>query len=169
MVRGLAGDARAHAALLKALIPALTGFYRHHHHAAEAGMIDDLVQETLIAVHQRRATYDTDRPFAAWLFAIARYKLIDHLRRRRVHHDIEAVEDLLVTEAFENALTARLDVDKLLASLPGKQAAAIRGTQIEGLSIAEHAKAADIGQSDVKISVHRGLKALSARFRRNSK
>ena len=45
-----------------------------------------------MAVHQRRATYDIARPFGAWLYAIARYKLIDALRRGRAHLRASAEE-----------------------------------------------------------------------------
>ena len=163
MTAGLDGDAAAHAALLRALVPLLRSFFRRRMRGDED--IEDLVQETLIAIHTKRGTYDRDRPFTAWLYAVARYRLIDHLRRRRVSVPIEEVEAILMTEGFEDAVTARVDVDRLLSGLSGKQARAIRDTHLEGLSIAEAAEGARIGQSDVKISVHRGLKALAARLR----
>jgi RNA polymerase sigma-70 factor (ECF subfamily) len=164
MIGGLRGDAGDHAALLSALVPLLQAFYRRRvRNAAED--VEDLVQETLIAVHTRRATYDPERPFGVWLFAIARYKMIDHFRRHRQSCAIEDVEDILVTEGFEGASLARLDVDRLLDSLPGKQADAIRNTHIAGMSVTEAASSAGIGESDVKVSVHRGLKALAARVR----
>ena len=164
MVGSLDGDAAAHAALLGALVPLLRAFYRRR--VREGGdEIEDLVQETLIAVHTRRASYDRDRPFTAWLYAIARYKMIDHFRRRRRLQPVEGLEDILVAEGFEDASLARLDVARLLDDLPPKQAAAIRDTKIAGLSVAEAAASAGIGESDVKVSVHRGLKALAARIR----
>lgn len=163
MTAGLDGDAAAHAALLRALVPLLRGFFRRRMRGDED--IEDLVQETLIAIHTKRGTYDRDRPFTAWLYAVARYRLIDHLRRRRVSVPIEEVEAILLTEGFEEAVTARVDVDRLLSGLSDKQARAIRDTHLAGLSVAEAAEGARIGQSDVKVSVHRGLKALAARLR----
>ena len=71
---------------------------------------------------------------------------------------------MLVAEGFEAAASARLDVDGLLATLPVKQARAIRATRLHGASIAEAARAQGIGESDVKVSVHRGLKSLAARI-----
>ena len=164
MTDGLDGDAAAHAALLRALVPLLRSFYRRRLRNAEDD-VEDLVQETLIAVHTRRASYDRDRPFTAWLYAIARYRMIDHLRRRRIQVPIEDVESILVTEGFEDATSARMDVDRLLSGLSSKQAHAIRDTHIQGLSVAEAASGAGIGESDVKVSVHRGLKALAAKIR----
>ncbi|USI73498.1 sigma-70 family RNA polymerase sigma factor [Sphingomonas morindae] len=163
MTGGLDGDAAAHAALLRALVPLLRAFYRRRLRGAEDD-IEDLVQETLISVHTRRESYDRDRPFTAWLYAIARYRMIDHLRRQKVSVPIEDVEAILVTEGFAEALGARLDVDSLLSTLPAKQAKAIRATHIDGLSVAETAARDQIGGSDVKVSVHRGLKALASRI-----
>lgn len=163
MIGGLDGDAAAHASLLRALVPLLRSFYRRRMSAGPDD-IEDLVQETLIAVHTRRATYDRDRVFAAWLFAIARYKMIDQFRRNRRTVPIEGLEDMLVAEGFEESSIARMDIDDLLSSLPAKQARAIRATRLDGASVAEAASAAGIGESDVKVSVHRGLKALAARI-----
>lgn len=163
MVSGLDGVAADHASLLRALVPLLTAFYRRR--IAGTDEIEDLVQETLIAVHTRRATYDRDRPFTAWLFAIARYKMIDHFRRNRKTVPIEGLEAILVAEGFESASNARMDVDDLLATLPAKQARLIRATHLDGHSIADTAAASGFGESDVKVSVHRGLKALTARIR----
>jgi len=163
MIAGLDGNAADHAALLRLLVPLLRRFYRRRSGGAEDD-IEDLVQETLIAVHTRRATYDRDRAFTAWLFAIARYKMIDRFRRSRRHQPIEGLEEILVAEGFEEALGARMDVDELLQALPAKQARLIRATRIDGLSVAEAAQADGLGESDVKVSVHRGLKTLMARI-----
>lgn len=163
MIAGLDGNAGAHQTLLRLLVPLLRGYYRRRANGS-ADDIEDLVQETLIAVHTRRVTYDRERAFTGWLFAIARYKMIDHFRRGRRLQPIDGLEDLLVAEAFEEASGARIDVDDLLETLPAKQARVIRATRIEGLSVAEVAAADGIGESDVKVSVHRGLKSLMARI-----
>ncbi|WP_066819107.1 sigma-70 family RNA polymerase sigma factor [Sphingomonas mali] len=163
MIGGLDGDAAAHAALLRLLVPLLRGFYRRRARGDDDD-IEDLVQETLMAVHGRRATYDRDRPFTGWLFAIARYKMIDHFRRKRRLQPIDGLEDELVARDFEAPISAEMDVAALLGTLPPKQAHVIRATRIDGLSVAEAAAAAGgLGESDVKVSVHRGLKALIAR------
>ena len=164
MLGGLDGDEREHAALLRALVPVLHSFYRRRMRGAE-GDVEDLVQETLISVHERRSSYDRGRPFTAWLYAVARYRLIDYYRRRKLAVSIEDVDRILAAEGFEEAVTARMDVDNLLNTLTPKQARAISDTRLDGKSIAEAAAAAGIGESDVKISVHRGLKAIASRIR----
>ena len=165
MVSSLDGDACAHRALLHALVPLLHAFYRRR--TASVEDVEDLVQDTLIAVHSRRGTFDRDRLFTPWLYSIARYRMIDSFRRRKQTVPIEGIEDILVTEGFETAANARMDVDRLLATLSPKQARAIRDTHVDGRSVAEAAASAGIGESDVKVSVHRGLKALAARIGRS--
>ena len=162
MTDALDGDAAAYTALLAALVPLLRSFFGNRLRGG-ADDAEDLMQETMMAIHSRRGTYDRDRPFAPWAYAVARYKLIDHFRRTRATVPIDDLEHILVSEGFETAIAARLDVAKLLGGLSPKQAQAIRATRIEGLSISEAATRAQIGESDVKISVHRGLAALARR------
>lgn len=163
MIDGLDGNASSHTALLRALLPLLKAYYRRR--IADPDVIEEIVQETLIAVHTRRMSFDRDRVFSAWFFAIARYKMIDHFRRNRLNCPIEDVEDLLVSPGFENEVGARLDIDELLGHLSPKQAELIRKTRIEGQSVVEAAHSTGYGESDVKVSVHRGLAALAARIR----
>jgi len=168
MLAGLAGDGVAHAALLRALLPPLRTFFRRRLSARE-DVVEDLLQETLIAVHQRRATYDPSRPFGAWLFAIARYKLVDNYRHAgrtsSRHTPLDDLDELPDEFAFAEASDARADLDRLFEDIPEQQAAVLRATRIEGLSTAEAAERLGIGESDVKVSAHRGLKALADRVR----
>ena len=163
MVGGLDGDADAHATLLGTLVPILRAFYGRR--MGDGSDIEDLVQETLIAVHTRRATYDRDRHFTAWLFAIARHKMIDHFRKGRQFVTMEGLDHILAVEGFEDSSNARMDVGHLLDTLPPLQARAIRRTKIDGLSTSEAARDVGVGESNLKVSVHRGLKALAARVR----
>jgi RNA polymerase sigma-70 factor (ECF subfamily) len=164
MLAALAGDARSYHAMLSAAAPLLRGYFRRRLGGAEED-IEDLVQETLIAIHSRRATYDGDRPFTAWMYALARYKLADLLRRGRAEISFEGLEEILSGGDFEAASMARMDVEALLASLPAKQARVIRDTKLEGLSVAEAASNGGLSVADVKVSVHRGLKQLALRLR----
>jgi len=162
MIASLDGDAAAHRRLLGALAPVLRGYFGRR--SPDLAQVEDLVQETLIAIHTRRGSYDPVRPFGPWLYAVARYKLVDHWRKRRDTVPLDGFEEMFGDGGFENEVNARLDVGDLLKTLPAKQASAIRATKIEGLSIAETAARDGISESDVKVSVHRGLKALGKRL-----
>jgi RNA polymerase sigma-70 factor (ECF subfamily) len=161
MIRALDGDAAAYDSLLRVLVPQLRAFFNRRVRSEDVA--EDLVQETLIAVHTKRATYDQQRPFSAWLYAIARYKMADYFRRSHRLAFSDELDEKIAAPDFEVASLALIDTERLLGDLPLKQQAAIRATKIEGLSIAEAAAAAGISQSDAKMSVYRGLKRLSAR------
>jgi RNA polymerase sigma-70 factor (ECF subfamily) len=125
-----------------------------------------LLQETLIAMHARRSTYDATRPFTAWVHAIARYKLIDHFRRtKRRAEDPREDPELLFSSADTNAAEAQIDVEQLLRRLPEKTRRLIRDVKIEGLSTAEAAARHNISESAVKVGVHRGLKSLGVEIK----
>lgn len=160
MLAALDGDAGAYRALLAALAPHLRAYFARRVGSADA---EDLVQETLIAIHTRRASYDRTLPFTAWLHAIARYKMIDHFRRARLRRTLpmEDAGAVLAEESAEPSI-ARRDVEVLLSRLPERKRALLRRVKIEGLSTAEAARSTGLSESAVKVGVHRALKALSA-------
>lgn len=124
------------------------------------GELDDLVQDTLISLHRKMASYDPTRPFIPWLMAIARYRWVDRLRRTYRAKETAFDKDFPAS-ADEDSLTSRVTLNRLFKQLPDGQARAIRLVRIEGRSIAE--VAAETGQSEslVKVNVHRGLKKLA--------
>lgn len=162
MLAGLGGDAKAYRELLQKLSLYLRAYYRRRL-PGDGADVEDLVQETLIAVDARRASYDVTQPFTPWVFAIARYRLVDHLRRARIRvvTSLDGLEDLFGTEDHEQA-AAEMDVERMLSMLPEKQRDAIRMTRIEGRSIGEAAQLTGQSQSAIKVGVHRGLKRLRA-------
>src|SRR5882672_8921226 len=85
MVASLDGDAVAHSALLSRLSGHLRAYFKGQLNRIRRGPAEaeDLVQEVLIAIHTRRDSYDRSEPFTPWLYAIARYKFIDYLRRTK--------------------------------------------------------------------------------------
>lgn len=157
MVLSQSGDRQAYRTLLESVRAPLLAYFTRRLTRDQAGA-EDLVQETLMAVHDKRATYDAARPFSGWLYGIARYKLIDHYRRHSRRVTVELKDDDAVI-AIEPAIAARLDVETLLARLPAKQAAAIRMTRLTGLTAREAADRLGTTESSVKVSVHRGLKS----------
>jgi RNA polymerase sigma-70 factor (ECF subfamily) len=165
--RGLAGDTAAYHSFLKDLAAHLRAFLRKRL-ASLPDEVEDLVQEALIAIHNQRHTWDPGLPLTAWVHAIARYKLVDLLRRRSSREQL--------TDPFDNesdglaaadseASDARRDVTKLLARLPDRHRLPIVHVKLEGLSVAETARLTGMSESAVKVGVHRGMKALAASIR----
>ena len=124
--------------------------------------IDDLVQDVLMAVYTKRATWDPARPFLPWLAAIARYRWVDHLRRVYKHDSKELFEDDAMVDSEEGVVMARVSLDRMFRQLPEAQAQAIELVKIGGMSIREAAEKTGQSESLVKVNIHRGLKKLSA-------
>src|SRR6202012_839835 len=139
MLAALMGDAGAYRMLLQGLTRHLRSYYARRLDPAAA---EDAVQETLIAIHARRATYDPALPFTAWVHGIARYKLIDQYRRdkRRAAVPLDEAPDLFAHDEAEPA-AAKRDVEKLLAKLPEAKRRLVRAMKLDGASVAEMAEA----------------------------
>lgn len=165
-VAGLAGDAAAYHAFLKDLGGHLRAFLRKRL-AGLPDEVEDLVQETLLAVHNQRHTYDAGQPLTAWIHAIARFKLVDLLRRRGCRETLtDPLDDDcdILASSDADAADARRDVEKLLDQLPDRQRLPIVHVKLEGRSVAEAAELTGMSESAVKVGIHRGLKALAARI-----
>jgi RNA polymerase sigma-70 factor, ECF subfamily len=123
---------------------------------------EDLVQETLMAVHTRRASFDRTQLFTPWVYAVARYKLVDYLRRSRVRASVSVddCEELFATDETQQAAASR-DVDRLLSRLPKSMSDPIRLTRLEGHSIDAAARRTGKSAAATKVSIHRGLLRLS--------
>lgn len=167
LLHALGGDAAAYDSFLRSLAGHLRAFLRKRLTGLPDD-VEDLVQETLMAVHNQRHTYDPAQPVTAWLHAIAKYKLVDLLRRRSRHeayNDPLDEEHEMLTAHDDRADEARRDLAKLLEDLPERQRLPIVCMKLEGLSVIETAKRTGMSESAVKVAVHRGLKMLAARMR----
>lgn len=167
LLRGLDADAAAYQRFLKDLSSHLRSFLRRRL-MQWPDEVEDLVQETLLAIHNQRHTYRPDMPVTAWAHAIARYKLIDWLRSHKVKEGLnDPLDDAneLFSTADSDAAQARRDIHELLQTLPDKQRLPIVHVKLEGLSVVETAQLTGLSESAVKIGVHRGLKALAARIK----
>ncbi len=167
LLAGLDGDAVAYRRLLEALRRGLTPFFRRRM-GRDVGEVEDLVQETLIAVHAKRATFDRSQSVSAWVYAIARYKLIDHYRRsgRRVHVPLEEAGELWVADESA-AVDARRDIERGLADLPERARDLVRSVKLQEVPVAEVAARTGMSEGAVKVAVHRGFVRLAARMRRD--
>src|ERR1043166_8513471 len=129
------GDGRAYEALLSRIAALVRDFARSR--LQRADFAEDVAQETLLAIHRDRHTYDPSRPFLPWMYAIARHRLLDFAarQRRREQREVAAEPDF-----DPPAPPASVDtgfVRRALALLPLRQRDIIRMLKLEGLSVAE--------------------------------
>ena len=135
MITGLEGDGAAHRTLLERLSGHLRGYFKHRfarigHGPTEA---EDLMQEALIAIHTRRHTYDRSQPLTPWVYAIARYKFLDYLRRTKFSFKnlpMESAEELTASSEF-GAVESSLDLQRLMLRISSKAAARLNREVME--------------------------------------
>jgi RNA polymerase sigma-70 factor (ECF subfamily) len=165
MLAGLDGDAPAHRALLERLSVRLRAYFKGQLARIGKTPIDaeDLLQETLIALHTRRHTYDRSQLLTPWIYAIARYRLVDYLRRAKASSADLPVEEMpeLLADDDATAVDSRLDLQKLMRQLAPKTRRAIQMVKLDGLSVSEASERSGMSESAIKVSVHRGLRTLS--------
>jgi RNA polymerase sigma-70 factor (ECF subfamily) len=164
-MRAQAGDDAAYHEALVRIARRLRAFLGRRM-LSVADDVEDLVQETLLALHLQRGTYDPTLPVSAWVHAIARHKLVDLWRRRgrreALHEPLDDLEESAHPLASDDEQPARRDLAVLLSALPAAQQQAIVLTRIEGLSMLEASSRTGVSVAALKVQVHRGLKRLAA-------
>ena len=164
----ISGDSAAYQRLLKAVAPVLRAGARRG--LARAGQpidqSEDVVQDILLAVHLKRHTWDVNAPFAPWLFAIARNKLIDALRRRgrRVFVNIDDFAESIPDEPAAETVSAN-EIAALLQTLPPRQREVLQSIAVESASIRDTAAKFSMSEGAVRVALHRALTSLTAKLR----
>jgi RNA polymerase sigma-70 factor (ECF subfamily) len=161
----IAGDERAYADFLHRIAALVRGFVRRK--VVQGGVDpEDVVQETLLAIHVKRHTWRPDAPVLPWVYAIARFKLIDAFRRRGRRIEVEIDE---IAETFaepETETVSERDINRALDGLPPAQRSVVSSISVDGQSIGETASKLGISETAVRVSLHRGLAAIAKRFGR---
>lgn len=161
------GDMAAYRSLLASLAPFLRRAVRQRFAQMGCGDVDveDVVQETLLAIHLKRQTWRPADPVTPWVVAISRNKTIDVLRRRgrRAELPLEDVPEPEAPDAAENPTGQ--DLALMLASLDDRQRRIVQLVSIEGHSSRSAAQTLGISEGALRVALHRSLKALAARWR----
>jgi RNA polymerase sigma-70 factor (ECF subfamily) len=165
MIRGLDGNAGAYRDLLRDLRPRLSGYFARRL-MSDPDEVEDLVQDTLVAIHTRRETYDRGQPLTPWVYAIAHHKLVDRYRQRgrRLFAPLDDAGGDLRVEDGSAAADARRDVERALALLPERARRLLRSLKIDGCSVAEAASLAGLSQGAAKVAAHRAMRTLAGHF-----
>jgi RNA polymerase sigma-70 factor (ECF subfamily) len=132
--------------------------------------VEDLLQEILISIHKARHTYDGNRPYKPWVYAIAKFRLQDYLRAHysdQLHHAIELseVEESLSEHVTETAINYE-SISGEVKKLPEKQATILRLMHQEGYTAKEVAEKMGMKESAVKVAAHRAYKILRNKLER---
>jgi len=159
MVSAQRGNESDYRQLLGELADVAGGFLRNRF--GNHPLVEDCVQEALMAIHQARHTYHPDRPFRAWFFAIVRYSAIDTLRkqqrRERVEGEYQRAQKMLGQPVAQGAHSDERMDGSVLRALPRQHREVLVLTKVFGFSIAEAAKKLEISEGAVKVRVHRAV------------
>lgn len=162
MIAGLDGEASAWREFLKLLRPALHTYFNRRQFYGDAD-VEDLVQDALLAIHAKRETWRRADPVTSWCFTIARYKLIDHLRKSGRAKLVPLVDDLVDFQDGVEDGAVRQDLERLLETAAPKQRALIEDVRLSGYSLAEAGERGGMTEGAAKVSLHRAMKALMKR------
>lgn len=162
----IAGDEKAYADFLVRTAAIVRGFARHK--IVQGGVDpEDVVQEALLAIHTKRHTWKSDAPVLPWIYAIARFKLIDAFRKRGRRMEVEIGE---IAETFAQAEAETVsdrEIGRALDGLAPGQRSVVAAISIEGRSIGETAEKFGMTETAVRVALHRGLRAIAKRFGRS--
>jgi RNA polymerase sigma-70 factor (ECF subfamily) len=125
---------------------------------------EDIVQETLLAIHLKRHTWRSDEPVLPWLAAIARHKAIDGFRRRGRHVEVDIDDYAEIIAAPTEETASERDIRRALGALSAGQRSVVSSIALEGHSISETAANLGMKETAVRVALHRGLSAIAAKF-----
>jgi len=166
MKQSLAGDQHAYTTLLQETSRLLQPYLAKR--LGFTNEVDDLMQEVLISLHKARHTYDGNRPYKPWIYAIARFRLQDYLRAHyadQLHRadDFFELEEILQIDVTESPFSYE-SISGEVQKLPEKQATILRMMHQEGYTAKEVAAKINMTESAVKVAAHRAYKILRQRL-----
>jgi RNA polymerase sigma factor, sigma-70 family len=161
MRQGLSGDRKAYAQCLTRLAPRMRAMARRDLPAAQAHVVEDVVQEALLSLHLKRGSWDQSRPLLPWVRVIIRHKAIDMMRAVRSTAPHESIEDHAYLDAPATDPLAGLHLEQALARLSERDAALVRGHAVEGLDAQTLSTTFDLAPGALRVALHRALRRLA--------
>lgn len=162
MIAANRGDRTAYGRFLTEVAPVLRNLIAARG-GRQMGNGEDILQETLIAIHEKRHTWREGEPVAPWIYAIARYKTADAWRRRARRSTVQLDEE---SDRVADPRTAdpshAHDVDRLLGRLDPRAAEIVRAMKLDGYSAEETGDRLGMSAAAVRVALHRAMGKLSA-------
>lgn len=162
LARANDGDGAAFARFLGAVTPTLRAVIRRRGEALPADQHEDILQDVLLAIHLKRQTWRRDAPVRPWLYALARYKVVDAFRKRgaSINLPIEDFADVLPEENAATPLSTR-DADVMLGLIDARSASLVRAVALDGKSAEEAGETVGLTAAAARVALHRAMRRLS--------
>lgn len=172
MRAAIAGNEPAYRTLLEDLARLLRGAVRRGFAGVGVARddVEDVVQDTLLAIHLKRHTWDAAMPLGPWVLAIARNKMIDDLRRRgrRPEVPIDLTQFDIEGDDQQASIDAQ-DVARILNGLSDRNRDIVQSISIDGHSARDVADRLGMTEVAVRVALHRTLKALADTYQEKSR
>lgn len=162
LARANDGDGAAFAQFLHAVMPTLRAVIRRKGYGLPADQQEDILQEVLLAIHLKRQTWRRDAPVRPWLYAVARYKVVDAFRRRgkAMTLPIEDFADVLPEENVAIPLSGR-DTETMLAMIDARSARLVRAVALDGKTAEEAGETVGMTAGAARVALHRAMRRLT--------
>jgi RNA polymerase sigma-70 factor (ECF subfamily) len=125
----------------------------------EHGLAADSTQQTFIKAWRAASTYDPERSFAPWIYAIARRTAIDMYRKQSRVVTSDQVDVVVLPPGLETAWEV-FEVRSALDRLPDEERQVVKLSHFDGLTHVEIAAHLDIPVGTVKSRSHRAHQRL---------
>ncbi|HEX3459933.1 MAG TPA: RNA polymerase sigma factor [Acidimicrobiales bacterium] len=164
------GDNWAIACLFRAIHPSLLHYVRRH--APDAA--EELASETWLAAAKGFATFEGDiEEFRAWLFVVARRRIVDHYRYQARRPRLTAFTDQEpTTPSADDLAIEALSTDQAIAALvrdlSADQAEVVMLRVVAGLSVSQVATIMGSSPGSVRVLQHRALRHLGKTWDRGT-
>ena len=130
---------------------------------ADVQSIEDLLQEVLITLHEKKHTYQLERPLLPWIYAITRHRYIDYYRSRKRKPGMVSIDAEFEQRLESPESEQEHSIEEVMAFLTPKQKEMLMLIKVEGQSYVEAAKTLSMSVPAVKVAVHRIVKALKGK------
>lgn len=156
------GDRSAYEALLLSLGRVVALYVRRR--VGGADWVEDVVQDVLMSIHRARHTWNPERPFAPWFYAVLQSRMIDVIRRHKRtaawEQPMTATAPVVWSLTPEAETIARADLAQAMRQLTPAQRVVIQRLKLHEMSVKEVARETGMSESNVKVTAHRGYAVL---------
>jgi len=123
---------------------------------------DDLLQETFIKVHIKLDTLQDEDKLKSWLFAIARYTVLDYFRNNNITYEITEVDMIFEDQKLEH--TKEDCLRGIIKSLPKKYREPLFLSDIKGIKQTQISEQLHVPLPTIKSQIQRGRKLIAQGF-----
>ncbi|MGE0863473.1 MAG: RNA polymerase sigma factor [Vicinamibacterales bacterium] len=162
MVASQHGDRTAYEALLQGLGHVVRLYVCRR--VGNTPWADDVVQDVLMSLHRARQTWNPERPFAPWFYAVLKSRMIDAIRQHRRTSDWEEPMDVtppvVWSQTAEAETIARADLAQAMRQLSPAQRVVIERLKLQEMTVKDVALETGLSEANVKVIAHRGYAVL---------